>query len=305
MKTIRNDSVECAGCSDVGMGSRSRGGHFLFDRGVDQSNHGFLPAAGVLRVLGPSAAVRQLLVSGLRSGSWRPYSNGYWTWTDDGWYWESDEPWAWACYHYGRWAYDPYYGWLWVPGTVWGPSWVAWREGGDYVGWAPLPPNCDFGPGGVIVGASVTIAPSAFVFVGVHHFCEPIRPSLLVVNNTTIINKTVNITRITYANKTVINHGPDLQEMQKVVGHRIETVSVRNLRQGEMAQPIAGRVEERSRTGSPFSSGSTESQQRSWWSRAKRRRSTAAPSPVPLPPGLRHPCTIRSTGRRRLRLLQT
>src|SRR5439155_23110527 len=32
------------------------------------------------------------------------------------------------------------YGWVWVPDTTWGPSWVDWRFGGGYVGWAPLPP---------------------------------------------------------------------------------------------------------------------------------------------------------------------
>ena len=72
---------------------------------------------------------------------WRPYINGNWVWSDGGWYWASEEPWAWATYHYGRWVWDPYYGWLWVPGLESAPAWVAWREGGDYVGWAPLPRN--------------------------------------------------------------------------------------------------------------------------------------------------------------------
>ena len=29
----------------------------------------------------------------------------------------------------------------WVPGTMWGPAWVAWRYGGGCVGWAALPPR--------------------------------------------------------------------------------------------------------------------------------------------------------------------
>ena len=29
--------------------------------------------------------------------------------------------------------------WGWVPGHSWGPGWVEWRGGGDYVGWRPLP----------------------------------------------------------------------------------------------------------------------------------------------------------------------
>src|SRR5204862_3154686 len=58
-----------------------------------------------------------------------------------GWTWASYEPYGWATYHYGRWVLDPYYGWVWVPGTVWAPAWVAWRESPDYIGWAPLGPE--------------------------------------------------------------------------------------------------------------------------------------------------------------------
>src|SRR6185369_4273322 len=32
-------------------------------------------------------------------------------------------------------------GWCWVPGTEWAPSWVDWRYGEGFVGWAPLPPD--------------------------------------------------------------------------------------------------------------------------------------------------------------------
>ena len=75
------------------------------------------------------------------SADWSPYSNGYWQRTDAGWYWASDEPWGWATYHYGRWDSNPQYGWYWVPQTQWAPAWVSWREGGGYVGWAPLSPS--------------------------------------------------------------------------------------------------------------------------------------------------------------------
>src|SRR5205814_5468105 len=75
---------------------------------------------------------------------WRPYTVGYWAWVDPyGWTWVSEEEFGWATYHYGRWTYLEEYGWGWVPGTVWGPSWVAFRYGDPWIGWAPLPP----GPG--------------------------------------------------------------------------------------------------------------------------------------------------------------
>ena len=44
-------------------------------------------------------------------------------------------------YHYGRWVLERRMGWFWMPGDEWAPAWVDWRHGGDYVGWAPLPPD--------------------------------------------------------------------------------------------------------------------------------------------------------------------
>lgn len=76
----------------------------------------------------------------------RPYaSDGYWAMTDQGNMWMSNEPWAWACYHYGRWTYNGYYGWIWIPGYQWAPSWVSWRYGGGYCGWAPMGPGYNVG----------------------------------------------------------------------------------------------------------------------------------------------------------------
>ena len=77
--------------------------------------------------------------------SWRPYTNGHWVYSNQGWTWDSDEPWAWATYHYGRWINLDGTGWCWVPGYTWAPAWVSWREGDDYAGWAPLPPDTEVG----------------------------------------------------------------------------------------------------------------------------------------------------------------
>jgi len=77
---------------------------------------------------------------------WMPYGDrGRWVYTDHGWYWYSDYTWGWATFHYGRWFHHSRWGWCWVPGTVWGPSWVSWRYAGSYCGWAPLPPYCSSG----------------------------------------------------------------------------------------------------------------------------------------------------------------
>jgi hypothetical protein len=80
-----------------------------------------------------------------RSRDWRPYTVGHWVYTDDyGWYWVTDDQeadWGWITYHYGRWYRDADFGWFWIPNDVWGPAWVDWRYGDQYVGWAPEPPD--------------------------------------------------------------------------------------------------------------------------------------------------------------------
>jgi len=156
---------------------------------------------------------------------WRPYCEGSWEWTDSGWYWVSDEPWAWACYHYGTWNFDPDFGWIWVPGIEWAPAWVEWRVGGGYIGWVPLAPR------------GVVIAPSLFVFVDAGHFSDPIRPSTVIVNNTTIIKSTTTINNVTRESRNfsgksqtvVVNKGPDTSMVEKATGKKFEAVSVRDV----------------------------------------------------------------------------
>ncbi|MDP3157408.1 MAG: hypothetical protein Q8N23_32370 [Archangium sp.] len=71
-----------------------------------------------------------------------PYgSGGQWVYTNAGWVFDSEYPFGWAVFHYGRWTRHFDYGWLWIPGSQWGPSWVSWRLGGPFVGWAPLGPR--------------------------------------------------------------------------------------------------------------------------------------------------------------------
>ena len=172
--------------------------------------------------------------------TWRPYCDGTWVSTDQGWYWQSDESWSWACYHYGRWANDPYYGWVWAPDTVWGPSWVCFREGGGYCGWAPLPPGAVFGGNGELV---IGVVPNDwFVFVGERHFGEHIDRRGVIINNMTIINRTRINTRITRVNNRVVNEGPRVQDLQKINHVRIQTGNVQALRQHEKAPPITHRA---------------------------------------------------------------
>src|ERR1700733_4849367 len=156
-------------------------------------------------------------------GTWRPYSKGYWGYTDVGWTWVSDEPFGWATYHYGRWAFDPAYGWIWVPDTVWGPSWVSWRSGGEYPGWAPLAPgwaiSADFDP---------PIDSFAFVFVPTRFMTERTLATYIVppARNVTFVRLTTNSTHFVIRGGVYINTGVQVGFVERAVGYPIPRLTV-------------------------------------------------------------------------------
>jgi hypothetical protein len=157
------------------------------------------------------------------NSKWRPYSDGYWAYTDVGWTWVSYEDFGWATYHYGRWTRLRDRGWFWVPGREWGPAWVSWRTGGDYVGWAPLPPrgggevDYDNRPINGQVDVEFDIGPAYYNFVDVRYIGEPVlRERIVEPNlNITYISNTVNVTNITYTNSRVYNYGPDYNTLNR------------------------------------------------------------------------------------------
>jgi hypothetical protein len=153
---------------------------------------------------------------------WRPYSDGYWAYTDVGWTWVSYEDFGWATYHYGRWTRLRDRGWFWVPGREWGPAWVSWRTGGNYVGWAPLPPrgggeDYDNRPINGQVDVEYDIGPAYYNFVDVRYIGEPVLRERIVETNLNVnyISETVNVTNITYTNSTVYNYGPDYDTLSR------------------------------------------------------------------------------------------
>jgi hypothetical protein len=155
--------------------------------------------------------------------NWRPYSDGYWAYTDVGWTWVSYEDFGWATYHYGRWTRLRGRGWVWVPGREWGPAWVSWRTGGDYVGWAPLPPRpgvdvyAEFSPIDSRVDIDLDIGPAYYNFIDVRYIGEPILRERIYPpeENVTYITRTVNVTNITYNNSQVYNYGPDINTVSR------------------------------------------------------------------------------------------
>jgi hypothetical protein len=167
--------------------------------------------------------------------NWRPYADGYWAYTDDGWTWISYEDFGWATYHYGRWANLADYGWTWFPGTDldWGPAWVSWRTGGDYVGWAPLPPRgagvvYEGRPIGPQVDIEFDIGPEYYNFCEVRYIGEPVLRNYIAppVQNVTYINNTVNVTNITVKNNVVYNYGPNYETLSAHSNRPIQRLNI-------------------------------------------------------------------------------
>jgi len=171
----------------------------------------------------------------VNDSNWRPYADGYWAYTDDGWTWISYEDFGWATYHYGRWANLSDYGWVWFPGEDldWGPAWVSWRTGGDYVGWAPLPPR---GPGIAYAGRPIgpqvdiefDIGPQYYNFCESRYIGEPVLRNYIAppVQNITYINNTVNVTNITVRNNVVYNYGPNYEVLSAQSARPIQRLNI-------------------------------------------------------------------------------
>ena len=180
------------------------------------------------------------------AAGWRPYTTGHWVYTDQGWAWVADESWGWAPFHYGRWFYADG-GWAWVPGTVWAPAWVAWRNGGGYVGWAALPPAVGFSFGvGVVLGGvdlNVAIAPAYYSFVSEGAILTPRLSTVIVApeRNVTIINNTTNITNYSVVNNRVVNNGVSVQRIQQVTGRPVPRVSTAS-QVGLVQPPVIARA---------------------------------------------------------------
>jgi len=165
------------------------------------------------------------------AAGWRPYTTGHWVYTDYGWTWAADESWGWAPFHYGRWYRDPSLGWGWVPGNVWAPAWVDWRNGGGYVGWAALPPEAGFSVGvGVSFGGFDLNAASNYCFVPERSILEPRLGTFLVAptRNAEILRGSSNIQGIGVVNGRVFNQGMSVQRIEQLRGSAVPRVRVAN-----------------------------------------------------------------------------
>ncbi len=164
-----------------------------------------------------------------RPTGWRPYTCGHWVNSDQGWVFVSDDvdaSFGEICYHYGRWYQYATVGWVWVPGTVWAPSWCAWREGNGYCAWAPLPPQC-------VDGVAINVALVDRLIPADRYYCceeryitEPRVDRHLIVNDVSIVNRTRNITTVSYADNQAVNRGVSVQNVERYSGHAVPKVQV-------------------------------------------------------------------------------
>ncbi|MEQ1831756.1 MAG: DUF6600 domain-containing protein, partial [Candidatus Eisenbacteria bacterium] len=140
--------------------------------------------------------------------AWRPYRDGHWepSWTY-GWVWESNDEFGWITDHYGFWFHDDFQGWVWQPYGAWAPSWVAWVQVGDYVGWAPLgpesAPESNNVPGGV------------FTYVSLNSLAQPSAAAHASYVNSVPVTDTdmTPIDRVASYRGVYWNAGPDLGEV--------------------------------------------------------------------------------------------
>lgn len=165
---------------------------------------------------------------------WRPYSRGQWLYTEEhGWLWDSEEPFGWVVYHHGRWLLDQRHGWMWVPGTEWAPAWVAWREGADVIGWAPLPPEAEFDGSGELTYQAyaspryapmwIFVAPAMLAMPAVYRYFHPRARS------TFYFGQTRHATYYGYRDRRIYNRGIDRRFIEMRAQRPVPVIQIRPL----------------------------------------------------------------------------
>ncbi len=139
------------------------------------------------------------------SAGWAPYREGHWDWISPwGWTWVDDASWGYAPFHYGRWV-TVGSRWGWVAGPinvapVYAPALVVFLGSGGIgfggnVGWFPLGPREVYVPSYNVSRGYMTRVNSSNTTVN--------HTTITNVYNTTIVNRSTNITNVNYLNKNV------------------------------------------------------------------------------------------------------
>jgi hypothetical protein len=139
------------------------------------------------------------------SAEWAPYREGHWDWISPwGWTWVDDASWGYAPFHYGRWVTVGGH-WGWVAGPVdvvpvYAPALVVFLGVGGIgfggnVGWFPLGPREVYVP-------SYNVSRGYMNRVNISNTSVN-NTTITKVYNTTIVNRSTNITNVIYLNKNV------------------------------------------------------------------------------------------------------
>lgn len=173
--------------------------------------------------------------------NFRPYyTNGHWVNTEYGNMWISNYSWGWAPFHYGRWTLNNRYGWVWVPGYEWGPSWVTWRQGGGYYGWAPMAPgvsiNVSFSSGYHVPNHYWTFVPYRNIYSTRLYSYHSVRRAPRIINKTTVINNTYINNDISYVS------GPSRSDIRRTTGQEVKTYAVSRNNRSARTQVDGDRV---------------------------------------------------------------
>ena len=162
---------------------------------------------------------------------YEPYTNGQWVYTDAGWYFKAPTPEEEIVHHYGRWVNSVTDGWLWVPGRVWAPAWVDWRQNDGYVAWTPVPPSV------YIVNNYITVPPieeDRYIIVEKKYFVEPqvykYKYMYKENKNKIMIKEMTKTNRVMIKNKTIINKGPEVSDIERYWGNKIEIVKINRVK---------------------------------------------------------------------------
>jgi hypothetical protein len=188
----------------------------------------------------------QPMVASVDAG-WMPYCDrGRWVLTDDGWYWQSDYSWGWAAFHYGRWRHDGGFGWVWIPGNVWAPAWVAWRNTTEgFSGWAALPPGVLLEPGvGLVVVSgrggfktSYGLNAASFTFVPQTHFLAH-NPGQFAVERPRAVGmfrSSAPVNNYSFSGGRILNLGVSAGQIATATGTKVPKMALREVSSPEAA----------------------------------------------------------------------
>jgi hypothetical protein len=187
-------------------------------------------SAGMIFVWRPSTEFSVVSSAG-ESPQYTPYNNGQWVNTNQGWYFRAPTQWEETVHHHGRWVRSPDAGWMWVPGRVWAPAWVDWRQDDEYVSWAPLGPSSYFNDGNfnnnrIDDDNYYIVERSHFIDPDIYRYSSPYYES----GNRISMNLMTGTVGLVFANDIIVNRGPDVNMIQNYYTTNINVVNINHVR---------------------------------------------------------------------------